>query len=157
MEKDKLKIYYLKDKETNYIIAKFELDSIPFSGTCYNAICWDMNDLPIEWQFHCEIYAKSDACTHWYFSGEDYIEEHEIDGYYHLCSNDSFENHIRLMCFVWKLAMDYHLKMNINNRINYDYIKDSYDTKLIDFMLKGYEIIDSNDYEKIIEKISKVF
>ena len=141
MGKDKLKIYYLKDKETNLIIAKFELEEI-FEGSCYEAIGWDSNDIPIEWLYHSEIYSKSDACSHWYFKGQYYMDEHEIDSYYHLCGNCSFENNIRLMCFVWKLAMNLYLKENVNNKINRDYVKENYDTKLIEIMLKGYEIIE---------------
>lgn len=142
MKKKKPKIYYLKDKETNCIIAKFEFEEMPFTGNCYEAIAWDSNDLPIEWLYHSGIFVKSGACSHWYFRGQDYMDEYEIDSYYHLCGNCSFENHIRLMCFVWKLAMVLYLKQNVNNKMNCDYIKESYNTKLIDIMLKGYEIIE---------------
>ena len=54
----------------------------------------------------------------------------------------SFENNIRLMCFVWKLAMNLYFNENVNNKINRDYVKENYDTKLIEIMLKGYEIIE---------------
>lgn len=136
------KEYFLKNIETHDIIAKFEFRDTPFTGSCYQAIAWDSSGLPIEWMFHSEIYAKIDACTHWYFRGQDYINECEIDSYYHLCGNGSFEDHIRLMCFVWKLEMDLYLKKNASDKNACDYIKADYDTGLLEVMLKGYEIIE---------------
>lgn len=49
---------------------------------------------------------------------------------------------IRLMCFVWKLAMDLYLKKNASDKNACDYIKTDYDTGLLEVMLKGYEIIE---------------
>ena len=59
-----------------------------------------------------------------------------------MCGNGSFEDHIRLMCFVWKLEMDLYLKKNANDKNACDYIKADYDTGLLEVMLKGYEIIE---------------
>ena len=125
-----MKIYYLKDPVENRIIAKFELiDEERFEGECYEAITWDMRGNVLEWLFHSRVYVKWDGCSHWWLLGED-----EEDSYYHLCGSGSFDNHIRLMCFVWELATKYHKK-------NMAMLKEEFETKLIYFMLEGYEII----------------
>ena len=38
--------------------------------------------------------------------------------------------------------MNLYFNENVNNKINRDYVKENYDTKLIEIMLKGYEIIE---------------
>lgn len=143
-----MKRYYLKD-ESGYIIAKFELvDESWFTGSCYECVGWGGdNHSPFDWLYHSGITSKSDSCSHWYFRGEDYTPETEDseDSYYHLCGSGCFENHIRLMCFVWKLAMDFYINYNKTRGYDTKYPKEDYDTELIEFMLKGYEIIEEEE------------
>ena len=141
------KTYYLKDKD-GYIIAKFEMVDDYFSGDCYECVGWQHDGKsPCEWHYHSEMFAKFDGCTHWYFKGEDYNKENEegncdgIDSYYHLCGSDCFENHIRFMCFVWKIAGNYHKERLLEESLLIDYTKKEYDSELVDYVLKGYEII----------------
>ncbi len=138
-----MKIFYLKDNQ-DYIVSKFEMpeDDI-FSGFAYDCISWDgETKKPLDWKFHSEVYAKWDGCSHWRFYGEDYnVKEDKcnnegVDSYYHICS--SFEGFIRTMCFIWKLAGNYHKKENPSN----DFTIEEYDLKIIDFMLKDYTILE---------------
>lgn len=140
---DKPKTYYLKDEEK--IVAKFVFDDVDyFEGACYECVNWfcDEQYTPSRWLFHSSVYAKWDGCTHWNFYGEDFDEGLNESSYYHLCGHCNFENHIRLMCFVWKLAMDYHLKDTKKDIHSTEYTKQEYKTNLIDVMLDGYSIIE---------------
>ncbi len=139
-----MKVFYLKDTEGN-IISKFEMTSDSmFEGRAYECVSWDgESNEPIDWLFHSEVYAKWDGCSHWWFRGEDYnstLDDYNNDGtesYYHICS--SFNNFIRTMCFVWKLAGNYHIKLD---KTPNDLTLEEYNLDIIDYMLKDYEIIE---------------
>ena len=147
-------VYYLKNKDDRMITHKFEVNSDDFhlDGQCYEVISWEANDKPYEYSFVAGVYCKWDACTHWYFYGEDYkpdakIDEREQDSYYHLCGGYSFMRHITAMCFVWKLAEQIIAKdpWTIKHG-NVKYTHDEYYdheriTKMIDVVLDGYEIV----------------
>ena len=147
-------IYYLKTKDDGMVTHKFEVDGDDFclEGRCYEAYSWEMDNTPYEYSFVADVYCKWDACTHWRFYGEDYkpdaeIDEKEQDSYYHLCGGGSFRNHIRAMCFVWKLAEQIIAKdpwTNSNNTAKYvhdEYYDHESIKKLIDLVLDGYEIV----------------
>lgn len=139
-------VYYLMDS-TGLIVAKFEQDDDFMSGKCYECTSWELNDdgsytKPCEWLFVTQVCCRWDGCTHWYFYGEESEKKPFIaDSYYHLCGGFSFANHIRFMCFVWKLA-----PMIISEyQENIEYTNDEYCggeevNKLINLMLKGYTI-----------------
>lgn len=135
------KTYYLKDNN-DMVIAKFEQpkDDI-FSGITYMCESWDgKTNEPLEWSFHSEVYAKWDGCSHWWFRGEDYnleTEEKE-ESYYHICS--SFQTFILIMCFVWKIAGEYHKEDLTKRHILSSLTTEEYDLELIDYMLKDYKI-----------------
>lgn len=137
-------VYYLKDTKTGYIEGKFvvkKADTSHVDGVCYDAVSWIGPDNPIDFQLLADVYCKWDACTHWYFEGEDYDPETAThgdnpDGYYHLCSGDGFNHHIRLMCFVWKLVADIMGEDRVENYFEVDTTR-----KLVDLMLDGYEIV----------------
>ena len=138
-----MKVFYLKNKE-GYIISKFEMTSDYFEGIASNCVEWDAKTKePLEWQFHSEVYAKWDGCSHWWFKGEDYnskldnYNHNGTDSYYHICS--SFNDFIRTMCFIWKLAGNYHKSKN--KEVN-DLTLEEYDLNIIDYMLKDYEILE---------------
>ena len=139
--------YVLKDTQSGLIHSKFEVlvhCEAYIEGTCYAAIAWSGFDkrTPIEWEFIADTYCKADACTHWYFFGEDYDPESKAEdngcSYYHLCGGYSFMNHLTSMCFVWKL-----MEMLLGE--TRDYATDSYYEhrrikQVIDLILDGYTI-----------------
>lgn len=141
-------IWYLKDKnDDDRIVAKIEFTDDYCTGDCYEPYSWYGDDTPAEWHYVACFYCKWDSCTHWWFRGENY--DVEIDGsgdsYYHLCGTHCFTNHIRNMCFVWKVAA---MTLVESHKRNYrdlakDICRDYFDkntTKLIELMLDGYVI-----------------
>lgn len=135
------KVYYLNDSD-GMIIAKFEFEADPsIIGKCWSAIGWiGDDDTPVEWEFVADVYCKWDGCTHWNFWGEDYDPEidnkEEKDSYYHLCGCHCFANHIRYMCFIWKVS-----EMVLSKSVGTDDYYDSEEIKnLIELMLKDYTI-----------------
>jgi hypothetical protein len=143
--------YYLVDCDGR-IVAKFEQDKEYMSGACYECTSWVENgstgnyDTPCDWSFVARVYCKYDACTHWYFCGEDYDAEtnEELDGYYHLCGAYFFTRHIRHMCFIWKLAPmiiseDPYFKEHMAY-IDEGYFDSDEIKNLVETMLKGYTI-----------------
>lgn len=149
MKCEKGDVYQLRDKETGYIDAIFEITragSASLDGILKEVTCWDSDDkTPIEYDFIADIYFKWDSCTHWWFRGEDYIytgddtTKGDIDGYYHLCGPQCFMSHIRNMCFAWKVAGE----LLADPRETGDHLNE-YDPKYIkeltELMLKDYEI-----------------
>ena len=141
MTEDKKEIYYLKSKN-GYIVSSFEVinkTKANLIGICRNVTGWDSETQePCDYEYFAEINLKWDACTHWWFKGEDYtddIENCETEAYYHLCGSESFVQYIRAMCFVWKLASEVILRswiecFNETNEIS----------NLIQLMLDEYEI-----------------
>lgn len=131
-------VYYLKDTtDHNRIVAKFvvENDDRTLMGDCYSAVSWYSDGSVCDYDYFAGVYCKLDSCTHWYFYGEDYDPElkNEKDSYYHLCGAGCFMEHIRLMCFVWKLA-------SIITGSSDDYFDNDEIKKLVDTMLKDYFI-----------------
>lgn len=146
-------IYYLKNRDGE-VSHKFEVsdDDFCLSGKCYEAYAWDLNGTPLEYSFVAGVHCKWDACTHWYFYGEDYnpdaeVDEKEQDSYYHLCGGYSFMNHIVAMCFVWKLAEQiitkdpWTIKHGNAGYINDEYYDHERIKQLVDLVLNGYEIV----------------
>lgn len=145
-------VYYLKNKETGYIVGKFVVDEatgFAVFGKCYDAVGWYGPDNPTDWDFLADVYCKWDSCTHWYFYGEDYdpeYEESEKDSYYHLCAEHTFNSHIRLMCFVWKLVADIMAERGdkpeeCERDITKNYFELEETRKLVELMLDGFEVV----------------
>ena len=148
-------IYYLKNKSDGMVSHKFEVsdDDFCLNGQCYEAYAWELNGAPCEYSFVAGVHCKWDACTHWYFYGEDYkpdvddINEKEQDSYYHLCGGYSFMRHITAMCFVWKLAEQiitkdpWTIKHNNAGYIHDEYYDHERIKQLVDLVLNGYEIV----------------
>lgn len=141
-------VYYLKDNN-GQIGYKFVVDEDDFRlvGKCYEAYSWDIKGAPCEYSYVAGVYCKWDACTHWYFRGEDYETENEADSYYHLCGGYSFMGHITAMCFVWKLAeqiiseSEYSKQENMSGYINDEYFDHERIKQLVELVLNGYEIV----------------
>lgn len=143
-------IYHLKDRDGmagfKFVV---ENDDFCLQGKCYEAYSWLMNGAPYEYHFVAGVYCKWDACTHWYFYGEDYDPEtgDDKDSYYHLCGGYSFIGHIIAMCFVWKLAEQIiseseHTKLHsLSGYINDEYYDHARIKQLVELVLNGYEIV----------------
>lgn len=151
--------YYLKN-EHGYIIGIFEatdVDKHHVDGNCYQVTGWlcSNDNKPCEFKYVAGIYAKWDACTHWYFDGEDCLpniydvrgeREKEKDAYYHLCSDRGFADHVRLLCFVWKVVSRIiSEKREDSDTINEAYFGLDITSELVEMMLKDCEIVKQED------------
>lgn len=131
--------YYLKDN-SGYDVAKLVIeenkpDSI-LDANVYKATTWDRKKA-IEWLYYSGLYAKWDGCTHWYFRGEDYETDSEVDGYYHLCGFGNMMTHIIIMCFSWKVAGEW---LCMRKAGSVDYTRKEYYDRRIEHILKDYKI-----------------
>lgn len=133
--------YYLKDKSNNKIISRFDIKDATntyLEGKCYNYWAWKENDYPCEYKFFAEIGIKWDACSHWYFYGEDYEVESNPENYYHICGSYSFTEFITNMCFIWEVA-----RRHFNKKDSKDFFIEN-NTKirtLLENFNKDYEIV----------------
>ena len=146
--------YYLKDKDDGMIHSKIEATNIigHLDGKCYSAKSWCSNAIDVfDWYFVGDVYCKFDGCTHWYFNGEDYDPElnAENDSYYQICGPECYTEHIRNMCFIWKVAemviSDSHEGNLIPDAMYREMIQENYEMngftgKLVDMMLEGFTI-----------------
>ena len=150
-------IYYLIDPR-GYVIGKFEQTDNYMTGYCYSNWAWEADDKKTGcgWSFFADVYCKWSGCTHWYFNGEDYSHEFvdDVDAYYHICGNQCFLQHVRLMCFIWKLAEEILVESYENDAHNIaEYTRQEYSgnkelKRLVDFMLDGYTIKKGGKDEK---------
>lgn len=143
-------VYYLKDPDGR-IVGKFEMTGSYMDGRCYECNGWtgapDYKEA-CDWSFFADTFCKWDGCTHWHFCGEDYDPDtkDELDSYYHICGDHCFLHHVRLMCFVWRLAEQVLVEDLEKEGIgNGNYTKQEYSGNeklkhLVDFMLEGYSI-----------------
>lgn len=147
MKCEKGDVYQLRDKETGYIEAIFEItryNSASLDGILKQVVSWDTDKTPIEYHFIADIYCKWDSCTHWWFRGEDYkdgCDEGDIDGYYHLCGPECFIAHIQAMCFAWNVASNLLADRHETDECDYSVYRPKYIRELTDLLLKDYEII----------------
>lgn len=146
-------IYYLKRDLGNEIVGKFEItDFVPMvpydepcsvTGICSRVVTWtaDTPHIPLEYEFVAHVYCKWDSCTHWNFFGEDHFDDEDAhNSYYHLCGAHCFADHIRMLCFVWKL-MAILMPSSMD-----EYLEESQEIgDIIPLMLDGYSIIKKED------------
>lgn len=139
--------YYLRN-DNGYTVSKIEVTDNDrcLIGNCYQAVSWSTDKTPLDWHFVTGVYCKFDGCTHWNFFGEDYDPEiygqgDKIDAYYHICGPECFIEHIRNMCFVWKVAetilVDCYADDVYTQCIRENYEVDGFTGELVDRMLKG--------------------
>lgn len=142
-------IYYLKRDLDGEIVGRFEITEwIPnlfkdepccITGICSLVTSWsaDSKKIPLDWEFVASVYCKWDGCTHWNFYGEDHFDDEDVhDSYYHLCGAYCFADHIRMLCFVWKLMAT--LMPGSEN----EYLNESQEVRdLIPILLDGYSIV----------------
>lgn len=150
--------YYLISPDGE-VVARFNIckrTSHAITGNCYSVVSWYDGE-PYEYEFVANAYLKWDACTHWYFSGEDYdpeIEDSMRDAYYHLCGGHCFMSHIRCMCFMWKLT-ETLLSETSGTSSTYDWYYDDERIKpMIDLVLKDYTIKKLEEQNEIHTKTS---
>ena len=131
-------VYYLKDP-SGCVVAKFVVENEDYHclmGHCYSCVSWDAdNNIPLEYLFVTDAYCKWDGCTHWNFCGEDYNDDDPINAYYHLCGDLCFRDHIRYMCFVWKLASMLIVNEHYQEYTDTEYLGNPETQALIDLML----------------------
>lgn len=142
-------VYYLKNSK-GYIECVFVVDDAsPYSvtGRCYQITSWGGDKKPVDDSFFARVYCKWDACTHWHFSGEDHTDSSEnVDAYYHICGSHCVLEHVRAMCFIWKLVADIiaDLSKKPDDPYNPDIIEEYFDgddiSNLVEVMLKDYVI-----------------
>lgn len=155
--------YYLKDKDNGAIYSKIEVTDVDrcLIGKCYSA--YSLSDYSmlgvLGWNFVADVCCKFDGCTHWHFFGERYDPEtdaathdNEIDAYYHICGPECFIEHIRNMCFIWKVAemalidsydnYDNHLisKVMHSEMIQENYEVNGFTGEIVNKMLEGFTI-----------------
>lgn len=137
-------VFYLYDTEKKPIFKLSMIDNSSYKARLYEVTRWEDKFVEYESGFIAEIFFKWDACTHWNFYGEDYIPTDEnTDSYYHICGTHCFCDHIRAMCFAWKVMM--FIKANeqsdyIESVLEYYWNDNKEIQTLIDFMLNDYEI-----------------
>lgn len=122
--------FYLKDKE-GYIKSEINIKSADknmISGDCIDYYSWSSKE-PGDYHYFAGFVIKWDACSHWYFSGEDYPDDK--DSYYHICGEFGCKDFIDSYCFIWKVAY-----MLLESR-EFDL------PEHIDEILKGYTIEES--------------
>lgn len=144
--------YFLKDTNDNdkivMIFEVIEKNEAFVDGVCRTVSSWECagdNLIVSDVEYLADVRCKFDGCTHWYFEGEDYDpnDQNDPDSYYHLCGEYCFVNHIRAMCFVWKLC--YQLLEEISQTeqrcsIEEYYFENKLTVDLVNSMLNGYKI-----------------
>lgn len=110
--------FYLCQKTYEYPIATLEIEnpneSYFFSGIIRTHNAWEpktKEPLEIGDHFFASISIKWDACSHWFFHGEDSVSEEDAGSYYHLCGSGSYATHIACIWFAWRVAEIYFEKM----------------------------------------------
>lgn len=141
-------VYYLINSD-GYTTCKFEFTDDYMTGVCYECYTWDTHKNPLEYHYVADVYCKWDSCTHWWFRGQDY-DSGDNDSYYHLCGSGCFTDHIRAMCFVWRLAAmtlikDENYSKSLKPDIARYYIGDDKTRQLVSLMLDGYTIKKENE------------
>lgn len=150
-------IYYLKRKSDDTVIARLEITGEDFAhvnADCSICYSWSTENEPLEYSYFASVYCKHDGCTHWWFRGEDYVKDKNLDGYYHLCGSWCFVEHIRVMCFIWKAVE--HIMRELEPPCDYhvgptDYF-DTDDVKnLVETMLDGHYIERRDRYKTEVD------
>lgn len=133
--------YLLRHKDAKYPSARYKVDTDLLKGTCFEPYSWDMNGDIFEEHFFAECYFKHDACTHWYFCGEDYDGDLTEGGaYYHICGAHSLDSHIQTMLFMWEVNR--RIASSESKYADGYYRENEYVTALIETLLSKYEIIE---------------
>lgn len=109
-------------------------------GDLYNVSSWNDGE-PSELEYVSSVYMKKDACSHFWFKGEDYDPgvNDNIDSYYHICGSYSYKDFMRAIGFAYKLLTE---------------LVDSYDEEefveilqINSKLLEGYKIEKVSDIE----------
>ena len=133
--------YLLLQKGDKYPVARYDVDTDNLKGSCHTPYAWDVDGDIREEHFFADCSFKPDACTHWYFEGEDANSgnDNDFDGYYHICGSECLDTHISTMLFMWEVnrhvvSMRYPWmegEYSDNKRVN----------KMIDELLETHEIL----------------
>ena len=89
---------------------------------CVHAKCYfgdtindaqDTEDLALSLLF-ADVSFKWDGCTHWRFNGEDFEDDKNASGYYHICGAQNFIEHLVINCFIWKAISEVYIRHKEN-------------------------------------------
>jgi hypothetical protein len=104
--------YILNDGKYDIATITLSEKSDWFEGNLITHNGWLMDGTPCEDSnlFMADFIIKWDGCSHWYFHGEDHINDGEKDSYYHLCGASNYIQHIACLWFAWKCAENFYTK-----------------------------------------------
>lgn len=142
--------FELFDMKYNSQCAKVQIDcnfyapNLEFKS--YIPYAW-MDGKVIDKKFECEGYVKWDACSHLFYSGQDFENKKDKDSYYHRCGVYSYLDSIMSMQLILELAA---LKFGDKFGETEELIKLRKMEILRDCIIKEVEI-ESHELEKIIE------
>lgn len=100
-------------------------DEYYIEGSLYSIVGTKLDNEPCDYEFVTDAYIKWDACSHFWFYGEDYDdgEELEKDSYYHICGGYNYLDFIRGIAFIYKLARENIKKCDKNEFENKDILR----------------------------------
>lgn len=123
MSEKKEIIFKLIDKD-GWCVSEFrcsDLSEASITGTLYNIVGWgDDKKNNIDYEFISDVYMKWDACSHFYFYGEDYKKGNDkSNSYYHICGCSGYYDFMRGIAFVYEIARK---NMNLYDAEEFDKI-----------------------------------
>lgn len=133
--------YLLLQKGDKYPVARYDVDTEKLEGSCHTPYSWKPNGDICEEHFFADCSFKPDACTHWYFSGEDSDSgsEDDFDGYYHICGTPCLDTHISTMLFMWEVNR--HVVAMRYPWMESEYTDSKRVNKMIEDLLETHEIL----------------
>lgn len=155
-----MKTYQLINKEAGYcesIFVKSNEYDLSLKGILLEANSWSIVDKSVvNCSFIASLCIKWDGCSHFWFKGEDYLNdsEHEDDedSYYHICGFNSYIEHFRSMIFAWKLAEENIDKIDWIETKEYNQFKSQ--MNLLDgYEIKEVELYDDSEIYPYVEKL----
>lgn len=131
--------YLLLQKGDECPIARYDVDTEKLEGSCHTPYAWNIEGEILEESFFADCSFKPDACTHWYFEGEDADKgERDVDAYYHICGPETLDTHISAMLFMWEVNR-YVVSMRypwMESEYRHEHVN-----RMIDDLLKTHEIL----------------
>lgn len=133
--------YLLLPKGSEYPMARYDVDTDDMKGSCCTPYAWNTDGSIYEEHFFADCSFKPDACTHWWFEGEDRNsgKDEDLDGYYHICGPETLDTYISTMLFMWEVNR--HVVSMRYPWMEGEYRHDKRVNKMIDELLETHEIL----------------
>jgi hypothetical protein len=130
------------------IVRQIETWTHSFGGFITLPISWNMDGETSEEEFLVTFSIKWDGCSHFWYEGQDYLNNDE-DSYYHECGLNDYYKHFVAKLFAFEVAK-YYMKNHVEN-IEDNMDNDLYNTidrvNVLDFYSILYSEADiKNDY-----------